>query len=64
MKIIVDEMPKHEWQCLFCKREYDYGGYFCKLSKDVYNVDMCDYLKPITDYHGEGVFGEQFLLRE
>lgn len=62
MKIIVDEMPKHEWQCLFGK--YDDGEYFCEFSKDVCNIDMCDWLKPITDYHGEGVFGEQFLLRE
>lgn len=50
MKIIVDEMPKQERQCLFCEEEYDYGGYFCKFGKDVCNVDMCDWLKSITDY--------------
>lgn len=64
MKIVVDEMPKYEWQCLFGKRDDDYGGYFCEFSRDVCNVDMCDYLKSITDYYGGGVFGEQFLLRE
>ena len=64
MKIIVDKMPKYESQCLFCEREYDYCGYFCKFSKDVCNIDTCDWLKAITDYHCEGVFGEQFWIRE
>ena len=64
MKIIVDEMPKHERQCLFCEEEYDYGGYFCKFSKDICSLDMCNYLKPVTDYHGVGIFGEQFYIRE
>lgn len=64
MKIIVDEMPKYELQCLFCKRGYHPYEYICEFSKDVCNLDMCDYLKPVTNYHGVGMFGEQFYIRE
>lgn len=55
MKIIVDEAPKHEWQCLFCEREYNYGGYFCKFSKDVCNIDMCNWLKPIDEFYQDRI---------
>lgn len=64
MKIIVDEMPKYECQCLFCKREYNHDEYICEFSKNICNLDMCDYLKPVTDYHGVGIFGEQFYIRD
>lgn len=45
MKIIVDKMPKHELQCLFCKRGYNSYEYICEFSKEVCNLDMCDYFE-------------------
>lgn len=48
MKIIVDEMPVFRDECPFCKM--DFGEYICSRSDLECNVDMCDFLKPITDY--------------
>ena len=48
MKIIVDEMPVFRDECPFCKM--DFGEYICSRSDLECNIDMCDFLKPITDY--------------
>lgn len=48
MKIIVDEMPVFRDECPFCKM--DFGEYICRRSDLECNIDMCDFLKPITDY--------------
>lgn len=48
MKIIVDEMPVFRDECPFCKM--DFGEYICSRSDLKCNIDMCDFLKPITDY--------------
>lgn len=48
MKIIVDEMPVFRDECSFCKM--DFGEYICGRNDLECNIDMCDFLKPITDY--------------
>lgn len=48
MKIIVDNMPVFRDECPFCKM--DFGEYICSRSDLECNIDMCDFLKPITDY--------------
>lgn len=48
MKIIVDEMPVFRDECPFCKM--DSGEHICSRSDLECNIDMCDFLKPITDY--------------
>lgn len=47
MKIIVDEMPVFRDECPFCKM--DFGEYICSRSDLECDIDMCDFLKPITD---------------
>lgn len=48
MKIIVDEMPIFCYECPFCKMGF--GEYICSRSDLECNIDMCNFLKPITDY--------------
>ena len=41
MKVVVDEMPKHHWDCLFCRGIIDE----CILSKRYcYGVNNCEVL--------------------
>lgn len=51
MKIIVDEMPKEQKECLFSKRTYS-GNYVCKFQGccRVCNPERCNFLKPVSDY--------------
>lgn len=49
MKIIVDEMPKYPRECTLSRMKN--GDWFCsKKYKSECDIDMCDLLKPITDY--------------
>ena len=55
MKIIVDEMPRHERDCLLSKMKND--DWICGKYNSICNIDMCDLLKPITDFCvGEEVY--------
>ena len=49
MKIIVDEMPRHERDCIFSKLKNN--NWICSKYNSICNIDMCDLLKPITDFH-------------
>lgn len=48
MKIIVDEMPKYPRECSLSRMKN--GDWFCSKYKSECDIDMCDLLKPITDY--------------
>lgn len=48
MKIIVDEMPKHPFDCPLSKMKND--DWICSKYNSICNIDMCDLLKPITDF--------------
>ena len=52
MKIIVDEMPTSPFDCAFSKISSG-GNYICNFTTCTIcdDVDECDYLKPITDFH-------------
>ena len=55
MKIIVDEMPKHPFDCPLSKMKND--DWICSKYNSKCNIDMCDLLKPITDFcAGEEVY--------
>ena len=55
MKIIVDEMPKHPFDCPLSKMKND--DWICNKYNSICNIDMCDLLKPITDFCiGEEVY--------
>lgn len=55
MKIIVDEMPKHPFDCLLSKMKND--DWICSKYNSRCNIDMCDLLKPITNFSvGEEVY--------
>lgn len=55
MKIIVDEMPKHPFDCPLSKMKND--DWICNKYNSICNIDMCDLLKPITDFcAGEEVY--------
>ncbi len=51
MKIIVDEIPKEQKECLFSERTYS-GNYVCKFQGRciVCNPERCKFLKSIYDY--------------
>lgn len=49
MKIIVDEMPRCASECPLSRMECG-SDWFCSKYRSECNVDMCDLLKPITDY--------------
>lgn len=51
MKIIVDEMPKHPFDCQLSKMKND--DWICNKYNSICNIDMCDLLKPITDSYVE-----------
>lgn len=48
MKIIVDEMPKYPFECPLVRMKN--GDWFCSKYESECDIDMCDMLKPITDY--------------
>lgn len=48
MKIIVDEMPRYPRECPLSRMKN--GEWICNKYKSECNIDMCDLLKPITDY--------------
>lgn len=48
MKIIVDEMPRYPRECPLSRMKN--GDWFCNKYESECNIDMCDLLKPITDY--------------
>ena len=48
MKIIVDEMPKSPFECPLSRMKN--GDWFCSKYESECDIDMCDLLKPITDY--------------
>ena len=49
MKLIVDEMPRYVSECPLSRTECG-SDWFCGKDRSECNVDMCDLLKPITDY--------------
>ena len=60
MKIIVDEMPRCASECPLSRMECG-SDWFCSRSEC--NVDMCDLLKPITDYVFEDYIAENIVKR-
>ena len=48
MKIIVNEMPRYPRECPLSRMKN--GDWFCNKYESECNIDMCDLLKPITDY--------------
>ena len=48
MKIIVDDMPSYPDECPFSRLKN--GNWVCCKYCSECNIDMCDLLKPITDY--------------
>lgn len=62
MKIIVDEMPRRVSECLLSRRECG-SDWFCGKYRAECNVDMCDLLKPITDYVFEERVSENIVKR-
>lgn len=58
MKIIVDEMPKHPFDCPLSKMKND--DWICSKYNSMCNIDMCDLLKPIETHYrfcaGEEVY--------
>ena len=52
MKIIVDEMPTSPFDCAFSKISSG-GNYICNFTTCTIcdDVDECDYLQAITDFH-------------
>ena len=62
MKIIVDEMPTKAFDCVFSKISSG-GNYICKFTTCTIcdDVDECDYLKPITDFHAVEHMGNNIV---
>lgn len=55
MKIIVDEMPKYPFNCPLSKMKND--DWICSKYNSICNIDICDLLKPITDFSvGEEIY--------
>lgn len=62
MKIIVDEMPRCVSECPLSRMECGID-WFCSKYRSECNVDMCDLLKPITDYVFEERITENIVKR-
>jgi hypothetical protein len=62
MKIIVDEMPRCASECPLSRMECG-SDWFCSKYRSECNVDMCDLLKPITDYVFEERIAENITKR-
>ena len=56
MKFIVDEMPSYPDECPFSRLEND--NWVCGKYCSKCNINMCDLLKPITDYTLVRLFSE------
>lgn len=61
MKIIVDEMPKYPHECPLSRMKNE--DWFCSKYEFECNIDMCDLLKPITDYVFEECVAENITKR-
>ena len=62
MKLIVDEMPRCVSECSLSRMECG-SDWFCDKYRSECNVDMCDLLKPITDYVFEERIAENITKR-
>lgn len=62
MKIIVDEIPRCASECPLSRMEYG-SDWFCGKYRSKCNIDMCDLLKPITDYVFEEHVAENITKR-
>lgn len=62
MKIIVDEMPRCAGECPLSRMECG-SDWFCGKYRSECNVDICDLLKPITDYVFEECITENIVKR-
>ena len=62
MKIIVNEMPRCASECPSSRMECG-SDWFCSKYRSECNVDMCDLLKPITDYVFEECITENIVKR-
>lgn len=62
MKFIVDEMPRCASECPLSRMECG-SDWFCGKYRSECNVDMCDLLKPITDYVFEERVSENIAKR-
>ena len=62
MKLIVDEMPRCVSECPLSRTKYG-SDWFCGKYRSECNVDMCDLLKPITDYVFEERVSENIVKR-
>ena len=61
MKIIVTDMPELPCQCPLSKQKD--GSWICSKYDCECNIDMCDFLKPITDYVLEECVAENITKR-
>lgn len=61
MKIIVDEMPRYASECPVSVMKN--GEWICNKYESECNIDMCDLLKPITDYVFEERIAELIIKR-
>ena len=61
MKIIVDEMPRYACECPISVMKN--GEWICNKYESECNIDMCDLLKPITDYVFEERIAERIIKR-
>ena len=62
MKLIVDEMPRCVSECPLSRTECG-SDWFCSKDRSECNIDMCDLLKPITDYVFEECITENIIKR-
>lgn len=62
MEIIVTDMPELPCQCPLSKQNRD-GEWICSKYDYECNIDMCDLLKPITDYVFEERIAENITKR-
>ena len=52
MKIIVDEIPKKPRECIFA--EYDSGYMYCRLSKEICDLEICEKCNKLLKHKKEG----------
>ena len=62
MKLIADETPRCVSECPLSRTECG-SDWFCGKYRSECNVDMCDMLKPITDYVFEERITENIVKR-
>lgn len=61
MEIIVTDMPELPYQCPLSKQNDE--SWICSKYDCECNIDMCDLLKPITDYVFEERIAENITKR-